>query len=325
MSEIEKSNLELYPEAALAALDALEIALKASAGGKAVSIMKALHLVPDRYAIFAGTYEGQEAVFRLPLAPNLIEEQSAQWSEMERAWAHMSAPPLSVAKPLGFDASTGLIIMAKAKGKGLLTALWSEQPKARSALIARSAAWLYKFTAPSIEPRAPNRRPWLRWAEAAAEKQPHEALAKLEARTLQKMKKLYRQIDLPEWRVALTHGDFHLNNLLYDGTNLTGIDLGATNHAPLYKDIARALVHMARRGMIPSGARRFGVDEAALLAYVETFSLSEEEANGFLPFFIAFETLIKVEHPKMPQARLNHAAEMTEALNKDLKKLTSRD
>ena len=91
----------------------------------------------------------------------------------------------------------------------------------------------------------------------------------------QKMKKLYRQIDFPEWRVALTHGDFHLNNLFWDGQTVTAIDLGATNHAPLYKDIARALVHMARRGMLPSGPRRFGVDAAAFEAFTKRFELSD--------------------------------------------------
>lgn len=323
MSKIETSNLDLYPEEALAALEGLETALQKALPGRSYVIDKALHLVPKRHAVFRGTLDGEEAAFRLALSEASGEDMTREWGELARAWPYMSAPPYLTPKPLAHAPEARLMITSRALGKGLLHHLWQLESEAeRAALIARSAKWLRKFTAPSEEARAPNRRPWRRWAEEAAAKQPHDALREAEARVLQKMKKLYRQIDHPEWRVALAHGDFHLNNLFFDGEVFTGIDLGGTGHAPLYKDIARALVHMARRGMLPSGRRRFGVDEAAFCAYVETFSLSDTEANGFLPFFITFETLIKVEHPDMPKARLRHAQDMTDALFADLKAIT---
>ncbi|WP_439110911.1 phosphotransferase [Lentibacter sp.] len=322
MSKVEISNIQLYPEEALAALDRLEHVAAQALGARAFTVEKALHLVPERHAVFRGTLEGAEVVFRLALSAKARDASVQEWAELARTWPYMSAAPLTVQQPLFHSADSGLTITSRAKGEGLLTALWRMEPAARHAPIALAADWLHKFTAPSIETRAPNRRPWRIWAEKAAEKQPHEALRQAEAQVLQKMKKLYRQIDFPEWRVALAHGDFHLNNLLWDGQILTGIDLGATNHAPLYKDIARALVHMARRGMLPSGARRFGVDAQAFETFSARFELSEDETHGFLPYFIAFETLIKVEHPEMPQARLDHALEMSEALVSDLKQIT---
>ncbi len=322
MSEIEKSNLELYPEAARAAQDALDRSAHAALGKRDYTTGKALHIVPERHAVFRGALDGAEAVFRLALTESAREELAREWGELTRAWEHMSAPPLTTPRPLAFSETEGLMVTSEAPGEGLLAHLWRIEADKRAPFIALSAGWLRKYTAPSEALRAPNRRPWRRWAEEAAARQPHEALQKAEARVLQKMKKLYRQIDLPEWRVCLAHGDFHLNNLLWDGTTLTGIDLGGTGHAPLYKDIARALVHMARRGMLPSGKRRFGVDAEAFQAYAETFSLSERETNGFLPYFIAYETMIKVEHPDMPKARLDHAQEMTEALFADLKAIT---
>lgn len=322
MSQVEISNIQLYPEEALAALDRLEALSSEALGARAFSVDKALHLVPERHAVFRGTLEGADVVFRLALSAKARETSVQEWAELARVWPYMAQAPLTVQKPLFHAPEAGLTITSLAKGEGLLTALWRRQPAARHAPIALAADWLHKFTAPSIESRAPNRRPWRSWAEKAAEKQPHESLRQAEAQVLQKMKKLYRQIDFPEWRVALAHGDFHLNNLFWDGRMLTGIDLGATNHAPLYKDIARALVHMARRGMLPSGARRFGVDAQAFETFSTRFELSEAEKHGFLPYFIAFETLIKVEHPEMPQARLDHALEMSEALVNDLKQIT---
>lgn len=322
MSEIEKSNLELYPEDARAAQGALERAARTVLRGRDHTVGKALHIVPERHAVFRGGLDGTQAAFRLALSNSAKEQLAREWGELTRAWEHMSPPPLTTPRPLAFGEAEGLMVTSEAPGEGLLSHLWRIEASERAPLIALSADWLNKYTAPSAKLRAPNRRPWRRWAEDATARQPHEALRNSEARVLQKMKKLYRQIDLPEWRVALTHGDFHLNNLFWDGKTLTGIDLGGTGHAPLYKDIARALVHMARRGMLPSGKRRFGVDEEAFQAYAETFSLTETEANGFLAYFIAYETLIKVEHPEMPRARLDHALEMTEALFADLKAIT---
>ncbi|MBU2981101.1 phosphotransferase [Lentibacter algarum] len=318
MNEIDQNNIQLYPHEARAAHDRLEAALT----GRDATVDTALRLVPRKHAVFKGTLDGDPVVFRLALNDAAKALAQKEWNELSRAWAYMSEPPLTVSKPLEFGPDVGLTVTSFALGKGLLHHLWSLESPARIAPMNLAADWLHKFTENSIEAREPNRRPWRNWAEAAVAKQPHEVLQKIEGRVFQKMKKLYRQINLPEWRVALAHGDFHLNNLHFDGRTVTGIDLGATNHAPLYKDIARALVHMSRRGMLPSGARRFGVDAAAFNYYVEKFTLSEQEINGFLPYFICFETLIKVEHPDMPKQRIEHAVAMSEALFADMKQIT---
>lgn len=318
MSKIEQSNIELFPGETQAAWAQLERALV----GHDALIEVALHIVPSKHALFKGRWQGAKAVFRIALNEAAKETASKEWAELTRAWGFMSEPPLTMTQPLYFEPVHGVTVTAFAPGRGLLYHLWSLEPAARIAPMNLAADWLHKFTLNNQEVRTPNRRPWRNWAEAAAAKQPHEPLQKAEARVLQKMKKLYRQINLPEWRVALAHGDFHLNNLHIHAETVTGLDLGGTNHAPLYKDMARALVHMARRGMVPSGARRFGVDAAAFDHYVKRFDLTEAEANGFLPYFICFETLIKVEHPDMPKQRIEHALTMSEALFADMKQIT---
>ena len=107
------------------------------------------------------------------------------------------------------------------------------------------------------------------------------------------------------------------------GTLLLGIDLGAGLRAPVYRDIARFLVHAARRDMLPGEARRWGVDAVGLEAFCDAFDLTERERALYIPFFIAFEVLVRVEHPRMPAKRISHTRKMSEALFEDLKALLS--
>lgn len=320
MTILDKDNITLYPEATLAALTRLDALLARHVPGAGVD--QALRLVPGKRAVFQGRIDGRDVVFRLPLDDANRKGFAEEWAELTRAWGHMAQGANRVAEPLHFDPDSGLTIIAHVPGTPLLTHLWALDTAQRPPLIARAADWLHAYMAPTITRRGINRRPWRRWAETAAAKQPHPELTDIESRILQKLHKLSRQLEDPDWRVAIPHGDFHLNNLILDGDTLTGIDTGGSNHAPIYKDMARALTHMARRGMLPSEHRRFGVDAGALDAFASAFSLSERESNAFLPYMIAYETLIRVEHPQMSSDRIAHARAMSEALFEDLRQIT---
>lgn len=320
MNILDQDNITLYPEQALAALSRLEQLLARARLDARVD--QALRLVPGKRAVFAGRLGGRAVVFRLPLDGPNREAAAQEWAEMTRAYRYMSTPPLCIAEPLHFDPDTGLLAVDHVPGTPLFTHLWSQDPPDRLPLIARAAVWQRAYTAPTEDWRGINRRPWRIWAAAAVEKQTHTALIDIEKRILQKMNQLSRKLGDPEWRVAIPHGDCHLNNLILDGDRLTGIDTGGSNFAPIYKDMARALTHMVRRGMLPSGARRFGVDAAAYDAFVTAFDLNDREATAFLPYMITFETLIKVEHPDMSGDRIQHAVDLSEALFQDLRQIS---
>lgn len=318
MNILDQDNIALYPDQAMAALNRLEALLPEA------RVDQALRLVPGKRAIFLGRMGGRDVVFRLPLDEQNRAAAATEWAELTRAHNHMQSAPNLVAEPIRFDPDTGVSVISHVPGEPLLGHLWSLDADGRGPLIARAADWLWAYMSPTIVSRKINRRPWRRWAGEAAEKQPHAELAEIERRILQKMNRLSRELQVEEWRAAIPHGDFHLNNLILspDGATLTGIDTGGSNHAPIYKDIARALTHMARRGMVPSGRRRFGVDADAYAAFSTRFALSDVEENALLPFMIAFETLIKVEHPKMSRARIEHALDMSHALFQDLRQIT---
>ncbi|WP_372610438.1 phosphotransferase [Aquicoccus sp.] len=320
MTILDKDNIKLYPDAALDALTRLETLLGQILPG--ADVEQALRLVPGKRAVFRGRMAGHDVVFRLPLDEANRKGFAEEWNELTRAWGHMAQGASRVAEPLFFDPDSALIVIAHVPGEPLLMHLWSLDAPDRLPLVTHAAGWLHAYMAPTITSRGINRRPWRRWAAAATAKQTHPELAGIETRILQKMHKLSRQMGDPDWRVAVPHGDFHLNNLILDGDTLTGIDTGGSNRAPIYKDMARALTHMARRGMLPSGQRRFGVDAGALDAFTGAFALSERETDAFLPYMIAYETLIRVEHPQMSADRIAHARAMSEALFEDLRQIT---
>ena len=313
---------EQQPEAAARATVLLLGLTGADPAMAGVRVDQILRLVPDLRAIWAGQFQGRPAIFRLALTPGEIAGFAQEWQELQRAYAYMAKGRFRVAEPLALGCNGQVMVLAQAMGTPLLDHLWSLEAQQRAGWFADAAGWARQFSAPTEAQSRLNRGPWRNWAEAALARQTHPALIEIETRVLQKMKKLSRHLrghDL--WRTSIGHGDFHPNNLIAAPDCLTGIDLGGSNRSPIYKDMARFLTHMARRGMMPSDRHRFGVDAAGHDAFVQAFDLDEAESSLFLPYFICFETLIRVEHPAMPAARIEHAAVLARRLLEDLRQV----
>ena len=319
MNALLENAAERHPEAAAEAARRLDTVLAGSAGEAA----EILHLVPGRRAVFAGTWQGAPAVFHLALRPDEAQAFATGFAEQTRVHGCMSGPAFRVPQPLALLADGAVTAVARIEGTPLLQAMWQAEVDQRLALQALGAGWLAAHAAPTQEQSPVNRGPWRKWADKGLEQQPHDTLRAIETRVAQKFHALSRRMRGQEsWRTALGHGDFHPNNLLLDGAGgCWGIDLGASTRAPVCRDIARYLVHAARRGMLPSGQRRFGVDAAGLQAFAEAFSLSDQELATDLPFFICHEVLSRVEHPQMPGRRIRLTQEMTEALFEDMRDL----
>ena len=88
--------------------------------------------------------------------------------------------------------------------------------------------------------------------------------------------------------------------------------------------MARFLAHMGRRGLIPSGQRRFGVDRVGLDAFAQAFALEEAEYGLALPFMIGVEALIRVESKALSRARIRHSAAFYDALLEELRSVAHR-
>ncbi len=276
-----------------------------------------LRLVPGKRAILCGMLDGRETVFRLNLEPD-DGTTAREWAEMLRLWSAMNTGDLRIPEPICASVAHGIIAQAHVPGTPLLQLFYASETQERMAWLAPAAAWLRRCTAISEgwERARPER--WIARARRASQTQPFEQLRALELEILEQMERLAPPVAAAPWRTAICHGDYHPNNLLADGTRLTGIDLGFSQRMPVLKDIARFAMHMGRRRMRLSGQTRFGVDGACLAAFAEAFDLTATERDATLPFFLAFEALIRVENVRLPKSRILRAEKMYRGLLRDL-------
>lgn len=297
------------PDQILDALDRLDEAIATAPALAGLKATDCLRLIPGARALFRGRLGGREVVIRLHLRGDAAAQIEAQWAELQRIAPHMTGPN-AVPAPLAVAAAHGVMVTRLAPGGTLLSMLSASDPSGRAALLRRAAGWLRDYTAPSLTTRKCNTDPWLMMAAGNTARQPHADLAAAEADILHHMQTLASDAGWTHWRAAISHGDYHPGNLLLDGETLTGIDTGGSAYMPIYKDIARHLAHLARRGLFVSDARRHGVDAAALDIFAEIFALSDDERTRALPFFIGFEILARTERADMPGWRLRLAREL---------------
>ena len=320
MNNQNQNPIEADPLAAMEATGRLLAVIKndpALAGAKVSDILR---LVPGKRAIFGGTMgDSRPAIFRLLMTQRERTDAAGEWAEMQRAKTYMLTGRYRINAPLALGQDGEVMALGMVEGTPLLTHMWGLPNDQRSPCFSEAAKWLVAYTAPTTEQRGIDRVRWGDMAEKAIATQTHEPLQEIETRILQKMKQLGRKLHRQPWRIAVTHGDFHPNNLLIGADHLTAIDLGGPSKLPIYKDIARFLVHCARRDMLPSGERLFGVDKGGFDAFADAFDMDGVERHGFLPFMIAFEVLFRVEHPDFPSSRIRHALEMADSLFQDLR------
>ena len=275
-----------------------------------------LRHVPGKRAILSGTWQGQRVVFRMYLDPENTA-LAREWAEMTRVWPHMQSGPARIAQPLHYAADHGILVVEHIAGTPLMQHMWQSKPETRAAYLRPAAQWLHAYTVGSQTTVRARSGVWLERAEKGAENQPHPRLQQREHKILNHLQRLAPLCDQP-WRNAIIHGDFHPNNLIANADRLTGIDMGGSASIPIYKDMARFLMHMGRRGLIPSGQMQFGVDAQGIAAFAEAFDLSDHERELILPFMLGCEALLRVESAGIKRGRVRRAADMSDQLIADL-------
>lgn len=273
--------------------------------------------IPGKRAIFHGVLDDRDVVFRLHFnAQNGIAER--EWAEMLRLWPYMAEGDLRMPEPILANTDAGLIVQERITGTPMLDHFRQVKTAARPPYLTAAAAWLHQSTAMSEGWRVPNAIEWIKRATQASEKQPFPRLRTYEVEILEQMRRLAPVVQAQTWRVAISHGDYHPNNLLVNGPRLTGIDLGGSRGMPLCKDIARFLMHMGRRRVTLPGGLHYGVSRAGADAFGAAFDLGAHERDVVLPFFLAFEALIRVENTGLVPSRIVRAEKMYRDLLSDL-------
>ena len=284
---------------------------------KDVEIQDLLRLVKRKRAILSCRFEGRPAVIRLFLDDDPTSSQR-EWEELKRIWPVMSQGSYRVVEPLHHCPSQNLLIVEQAEGTPLLELLWQSDRDARLQYLEPGARWLRLYSGGTEEWRGARHRRWLAKAERAAERQVFDTLRSIESEIIALLRQMADRMEGAKWRTAILHGDFHPNNLMARGDQLVGIDTGGSARMPIYKDMARFLMHMGRRDITLSGDWWMGVDRAGAYAFRDAFALDEFEFGTVFPFMLGVEALIRVETQQLPSTRIKRAERMYRRLLKDL-------
>ncbi|MEM6588990.1 MAG: phosphotransferase [Pseudomonadota bacterium] len=277
-----------------------------------------LRFVEGKRAIFTATFQNIPAIARF-----YLEEPRAfarrDWAELQRTRPFMTEGPYRVNEPLFHLPELGLLVVRRDDGKPLLEKLWNSDPADRAEMMPPAVHWLRQYTLPMERPSPMRAASWLAKAEKRIRKQGSARLRPLLIDLNMLMHGILPKMEGHDWRVTISHGDFHPNNLLMGDGVLTGIDTGGSAKLPIYKDMARFLTHMGRRGIHPTGNVRFGVDAGVFDMFAEVFELNTPEREVWLPFMIGIEAMLKLETNTLSRGRLRHAERFYEALLTDLR------
>lgn len=267
---------------------ALDAALRASDGVEGARIGRSL-LAKDARAVFSGRLGERDVVFKLVRHPERAERDTAAYrDELAANWPRMSAGALRVPEPIAFFPERGLSVTALAHGRRLTGELRRSHPTERARLTGLAADWLALYTAERRQESALTAGFWIRHrVERIPAIEAAEDRARAE-RLIEALRPLAGRLDRMGVTQVRPHGDFWGDNLLWDGTILTGIDLQHTTWHPLARDAARFLVHLALICPEPEGPWRHGLPEGQVRA-VEERPLLQDEPEGLLRFFVAIE------------------------------------
>lgn len=313
------TNSRATPEATDAILRQL---LEVIAGDEALAgakVEETLRIIPGIRGIFAGQLAGERVVFRLYPDPGDFGAADRQWGELQRAHGVLGDGPYRVNRPVHLNSEGRLLVVGFAEGTPLMQHMWLMPADVRPALLLEGVRWLRAYTASSEQRVETDCTRWISRARERASRQGEPVLREDEARVIDALERIAARLDGQSWRAAISHGDFHPNNLIYGLGHLTGIDTGGPGLLPIYKDMARYLVHFARRRIWLSGERRFGVDRVAYDGFCEVFGLDDVERSLCLPFMLGVDALQRIERKGLTEKRLGQVRKIYRGLLKDLR------
>lgn len=308
------------PEVMLAVADRLIQAAQNNPKFTEANVSRMLRQVPGKRSILLGKLGARDAVFRVYHGDRQTECER-HWTELQRIWPTMQDGHLRVNEPLACDVSSGVIAVAYVSGDPLLGVITKAKTEVRLEWLHLAARWLNAYASKSEFRAEADTNLWVKRAVKASEKQAFADLRRIEGQISGELDRIAHLLRRQNWRYAICHGDFHPNNLIADRSCLTGIDCGNSKHIPIYKDIARFLMHLGRRGVMISGETHFGVDAKGFEIFSYEFGLNEQERELTLPFFLGVEALLRAETKGLPERRIKKARQMSRALLDDLKNL----
>ena len=229
-------------------------------------------------------------------------------TQMSASKAFATTPTAGIISPWFLD-DTRMASLSHYVDGAPLTVWLSEaegDPAAQLALLTKAGAWLAKLhSTQTIEHRNFQTRHALGYYNALRDRiergQQKVAAPDLFLAGIETLNVCAARYDGKPTVSAVQHGDFHLRNLIYDGTCMTGIDVSKTASAPVGYDIARILFDFTSDVYGPQGLKQGQVIAQPVMdAFFAGYHLvgQDDPSVTFLLYARVLATLNLVPQPK---------------------------
>lgn len=208
-----------------------------------------------RIVVRATRENGTRLTLKHELRPWDSDQFSHQYACHNAAFAaYPKSDEFAVSRPILLDADQQCALFEYAEGKNLkdhLTFLCNN-PDAQLKLVEAAGRWLDIFHRSRITEKRRYNVSWSLNRFGTIRCDLGDGRIEVPARALfldgiSKIEKIAKDVTDVETYGCVQHGDFHIGNLIWDGTCMTGIDISAKHVAPVGYDICQFLVDFVRR------------------------------------------------------------------------------
>ncbi|MDV7143195.1 phosphotransferase [Tropicimonas sp. TH_r6] len=188
---------------------------------------------------------------KVQLRPEMRDAFAAQFARQAEIWdVFPHSERLTLPRPVALHPTAQASLITYIDGRPLSEAMRAADRKTQLQLLAHAGEWLDAYHRCGIKERRLFQPGYtlrhyegLRAEIRAGSFDP--AARGLFLRGIDRLAEIAPEHDRRETVSAVQHGDFHMRNLVFDGTRLAGIDISKTAPAPVGHDIAKILFDFA--------------------------------------------------------------------------------
>ncbi|MBA83408.1 phosphotransferase [Thalassobius sp. S69A] len=257
--------------------------------GAGAEVAQVLKLGTDS-AVFAGVFQGQDAVFKQFFTPDAAQILARMSEELLYLDGALGQGAYRVNRLLTTLPEAGLAVLEKAPGQRLSKLIKSDDPDARGRSIALAANWLATVAPLRAQQKRLGGTRMARQLEGLnLEALPPED-RQLSLALLAALKRFGKRIRGGDLTHTVAHGDFAPVNMMSDGQTIWAVDIQGGARFPLARIMARFLVakDLYAHRQVP---RKWGLDADDLHVFTDAQILPMPELQSALPYFVGQQFL----------------------------------
>ncbi len=201
-----------------------------------------------RASLLAEHPEAGRYTYKFQLRPEARDSFAAHFAKQAELWeAFPHSDSLTLPRPIALHRSAQASLSTHIDGQPFSETMHEADRDTQLQLLGRAGAWLDAYHRCDIDERR-NFQPahTLAYYEGLRAQIREGSLVPaargLFLRGIDRLAEIAPDFEGRETVSAIQHGDFHMRNLVFDGTRLAGIDISRTTPAPVGHDIAKILL-----------------------------------------------------------------------------------